>query len=205
MEGGRGWSAVSKNASVRATRCPRTRVAALAHVTSCVYFFMPAAAASVCPCCLFSPHCPPRPPPLFPPFSPGLLCSNSAMGYETYNPYTSAPPVVAKPPAGVNPLHGFLPRKVTAEQVTKAMVCPSDLSLSSTYLSVFQESDVNPFTRQPHTPQYKKILEGRKKLPVFGQMDEFLKMVRHLSTPYHIRGGQSLLQAYGTPGAEERH
>ncbi|PIL32647.1 hypothetical protein GSI_05351 [Ganoderma sinense ZZ0214-1] len=81
------------------------------------------------------------------------------MGYETYNPYTNAPPVAAKPPAGANPLHGFLPRKVTAEQVTRAM-----------------ESDVNPFTRQPHSPQYKKILEGRKKLPVFGQMDEFLKM-----------------------------
>ncbi|KAI1789322.1 P-loop containing nucleoside triphosphate hydrolase protein [Ganoderma leucocontextum] len=81
------------------------------------------------------------------------------MGYDNYNPYTNAPPVAAKPPVGANPLHGFLPRKVTAEQATKAM-----------------ESDVNPFTRQPHSPQYKKILEGRKKLPVFGQMDQFLKM-----------------------------
>ncbi|EJF57706.1 P-loop containing nucleoside triphosphate hydrolase protein [Dichomitus squalens LYAD-421 SS1] len=69
------------------------------------------------------------------------------------NPYTNAPPI------GANPLHGFLPRKVTAEQVIRAM-----------------ESDVNPFNKQPHKPQYKKILEGRKKLPVFGQMAEFLKI-----------------------------
>jgi hypothetical protein len=40
-----------------------------------------------------------------------------------------------------------------------------------------QESDVNPFTQQPHTPQYMKILEARKKLPVFAHMDEFLTMV----------------------------
>jgi pre-mRNA-splicing factor ATP-dependent RNA helicase DHX15/PRP43 len=37
---------------------------------------------------------------------------------------------------------------------------------------------VNPFTHQAHTPQYKKILEARKKLPVFAQMDEFLDVVR---------------------------
>ena len=40
-----------------------------------------------------------------------------------------------------------------------------------------QESEINPFTKKPHTPQYKKILESRKKLPVFGQMHEFLQMV----------------------------
>lgn len=44
--------------------------------------------------------------------------------------------------------------------------------------NVLQEGDVNPFTRQPHTPQYKKILEARKKLPVYAQMEEFYKMVR---------------------------
>lgn len=64
---------------------------------------------------------------------------------------------------------------------------------------------MNPFTRQPHSPQYKKILEGRKKLPVFGQMDEFLKMVRFLSTSYHMRGGQSLLQACRSPEAFGRN
>ncbi|KAL0567041.1 DEAH-box ATP-dependent RNA helicase prp43, partial [Marasmius crinis-equi] len=57
------------------------------------------------------------------------------------------------------PLFGFLPRKVKGEQVRKAL-----------------EHDTNPFTKKPHTAQYKKILEARKKLPVFGQMDEFLTM-----------------------------
>lgn len=35
---------------------------------------------------------------------------------------------------------------------------------------------MNPFTKKPHTPQYKKILEARKKLPVYTQMDEFMKI-----------------------------
>ncbi len=51
------------------------------------------------------------------------------------------------------------------------MVCILDAN-------ILQEGDVNPFTRQPHTPQYKKILEARKKLPVYAQMEEFYKMVR---------------------------
>ncbi|KAG2368920.1 P-loop containing nucleoside triphosphate hydrolase protein [Suillus spraguei] len=38
------------------------------------------------------------------------------------------------------------------------------------------EHDLNPFTKQPHTVQYKKILEARKKLPVFAQMTEFYKI-----------------------------
>ncbi|ETW76415.1 hypothetical protein HETIRDRAFT_389434 [Heterobasidion irregulare TC 32-1] len=57
------------------------------------------------------------------------------------------------------PLFGFLPRKVNSEQVTKAM-----------------DGDVNPFTKRPHTPQYKKILAVRKKLPVYAQMEEFYNM-----------------------------
>ena len=36
---------------------------------------------------------------------------------------------------------------------------------------------MNPFNKQPHTAQYKKILETRKKLPVYGQMSEFYEMV----------------------------
>ncbi|KAI0739564.1 pre-mRNA-splicing factor ATP-dependent RNA helicase PRP43 [Daedaleopsis nitida] len=79
-----------------------------------------------------------------------------------YNPYTSAPPIFRAPAQSLgekDPLFGFLPRKVTAKQVQKAM-----------------ENDFNPFTKTLHTGQYKKILESRKKLPVFGQMDEFLKM-----------------------------
>ncbi|KAI0631613.1 pre-mRNA-splicing factor ATP-dependent RNA helicase PRP43 [Trametes polyzona] len=79
-----------------------------------------------------------------------------------YNPYTSKPPISTSPAPSLgtkDPLHGFLPRKVTSRQVLKAM-----------------EGDVNPFTKKPHSAQYKKILKDRKKLPVFSQMDEFLKM-----------------------------
>ena len=36
---------------------------------------------------------------------------------------------------------------------------------------------MNPFNKQPHTTQYKKILEARKKLPVYAQMSEFYEMV----------------------------
>ncbi|KAJ8094491.1 hypothetical protein PM082_010925 [Marasmius tenuissimus] len=64
------------------------------------------------------------------------------------------------------PLLGFLPRKVKGEQVRKAM-----------------EHDTNPFTKMTHTAQYKKILESRKKLPVFAQMDEFLTMFRNYTLP----------------------
>lgn len=80
------------------------------------------------------------------------------------------------------PLFGFLPRMVTANQVRKALV----RSMSRRFqfrahifdlLLPFQEHDVNPFTKLPHTPQYKKILEARKKLPVYAQMDEFFKVV----------------------------
>ncbi|KAL7278102.1 hypothetical protein ACG7TL_008072 [Trametes sanguinea] len=81
----------------------------------------------------------------------------------SYNPYTNKPPVSSSPaPQALgkdDPLFGWLPRKVTAAQVLKAM-----------------EGDVNPFTKRPHSAQYKKILEARKKLPVFAQMEDFLKM-----------------------------
>ncbi|KAG2037846.1 P-loop containing nucleoside triphosphate hydrolase protein [Suillus americanus] len=54
---------------------------------------------------------------------------------------------------------GYLPREVTADQVHLAL-----------------EHDINPFTNQPHTAQYRKILEGRKTLPVFAHMAEFYKI-----------------------------
>ncbi|KAJ4490687.1 P-loop containing nucleoside triphosphate hydrolase protein [Lentinula aciculospora] len=56
------------------------------------------------------------------------------------------------------PLFGFLPRKVKGEQVRQAM-----------------NHQLNPFTKQPHSAQYRKILEARRALPVYAQMDEFLK------------------------------
>ncbi|KAG6860462.1 DEAH-box ATP-dependent RNA helicase prp43 [Termitomyces sp. Mi166 len=62
-------------------------------------------------------------------------------------------------PASKEPLFGFMPRKVKGDQVRKAM-----------------EHDINPFTKQPLSGQYKKILEARKKLPVYAKMDEFFQM-----------------------------
>ncbi|KZW03152.1 P-loop containing nucleoside triphosphate hydrolase protein [Exidia glandulosa HHB12029] len=58
----------------------------------------------------------------------------------------------------LEPLFGFVPRNVNAKDVEKAL-----------------NGDINPFTKSPHSGQYKKILEGRKKLPVYSQMDEFLQ------------------------------
>ncbi|KAG1751208.1 P-loop containing nucleoside triphosphate hydrolase protein [Suillus lakei] len=62
---------------------------------------------------------------------------------------------------GASPLRdfGYLPREVTADQVRLAL-----------------KHDINPFTNQPYTAQYKKILEDRKKLPVFAHMAEFYKI-----------------------------
>ncbi|KAJ3793038.1 P-loop containing nucleoside triphosphate hydrolase protein [Lentinula aff. detonsa] len=57
------------------------------------------------------------------------------------------------------PWFGFLPRKVKGEQVRKAM-----------------NHQLNPFTKQPHSAQYRKILEIRRALPVFSQMDDFLEL-----------------------------
>jgi pre-mRNA-splicing factor ATP-dependent RNA helicase DHX15/PRP43 len=79
------------------------------------------------------------------------------------------------------PLYGFTARKVTGPQVLKAMVCL--YFLVQTWFQVRAEGlvqkdgDVNPFTKEPHSAQYKKILESRKKLPVFNQMDEFMEVV----------------------------
>lgn len=55
---------------------------------------------------------------------------------------------------------------------------------------------MNPFNKQPYSPQYKKILEARKKLPVYAQMSEFYEIVSIL--PFNFkskRGGQNLLQS----------
>jgi pre-mRNA-splicing factor ATP-dependent RNA helicase DHX15/PRP43 len=38
------------------------------------------------------------------------------------------------------------------------------------------DGNINPFTNQPHSDQYKKVLNERKELPVYAQMDEFLKV-----------------------------
>ncbi|KAI0791339.1 P-loop containing nucleoside triphosphate hydrolase protein [Abortiporus biennis] len=79
------------------------------------------------------------------------------------NPYTNLPPVGessrSSTPVKKDPFYGFLPRHVTSKQVTEVM-----------------DGDINPFTKQPFTAQYKKILQTRRKLPVYAQMEEFYKM-----------------------------
>ncbi|GAA97825.1 uncharacterized protein L969DRAFT_89610 [Mixia osmundae IAM 14324] len=61
--------------------------------------------------------------------------------------------------ASSDPLNGFIQRKVTGAQVRKAL-----------------DGNVNPFTKRPFSSKYKDILDRRKKLPVFQQMEGFLDM-----------------------------
>ncbi|KAL4242388.1 DEAD box helicase family protein [Abortiporus biennis] len=83
------------------------------------------------------------------------------------NSYTNAPPVgleklqssITVTPSKAEPFYGSLPRHVTPKQVKKVM-----------------DGSINPFTNQPFTAQYKRILESRKKLPVYTQMEEFYRM-----------------------------
>ena len=75
-----------------------------------------------------------------------------------------------------HPLFGFMPRKVTGKQVQGAIVY-SSFPLCFVFLTPLQNGTENPFTRLPHSTQYFKILEARKKLPVFAQMAEFYEMV----------------------------
>jgi pre-mRNA-splicing factor ATP-dependent RNA helicase DHX15/PRP43 len=58
-----------------------------------------------------------------------------------------------------------------------ALLCPRR------FAHLAQDGDTNPFTKKPFSAQYAKILAGRKKLPVFAQMDDFLETVRQ---PAHI-------------------
>lgn len=57
-------------------------------------------------------------------------------------------------------LSGFLPRKVTAQQVLNALDAPT-----------------NPFSSspRPYSQKYRDILAKRKALPVFAQVEDFLK------------------------------
>lgn len=75
-----------------------------------------------------------------------------------------------------HPLFGFLPRNVKAKQVQGAIV-RSAFPLQFVFLTSLQDGNENPFTRLTHSTQYFKILEARKKLPVFAQMAEFYEMV----------------------------
>ncbi|RSH95451.1 DEAH-box ATP-dependent RNA helicase prp43 [Saitozyma podzolica] len=63
-------------------------------------------------------------------------------------------------PAVKNPLNGLIPRKVSVDQAKAIM-----------------DGDVNPFKNlAPFSPQYRKILDQRKNLPVYQKMQEFLSV-----------------------------
>lgn len=61
-----------------------------------------------------------------------------------------------------NAFKGLIPRKTTAEQAEK-----------------LENAEVNPFTNKTFSAKYQKILEGRRKLPVHAQRQEFLEMVHN--------------------------
>jgi pre-mRNA-splicing factor ATP-dependent RNA helicase DHX15/PRP43 len=79
-----------------------------------------------------------------------------------------------------DPLEGLVPRFVTAAQA-RAVLVSQDLQfrrqrimLTSRYV---KDGGINPFTKLPYSSQFKKILESRKKLPVYAQMNEFYEIV----------------------------
>ena len=65
-----------------------------------------------------------------------------------------------------------LPNKYRLPWYAKIHETPTDKKLTKP-----QDGDVNPFNKKPHSAQQKKILEARKKLPVYAQMAEFYEMV----------------------------
>ncbi|KAK4685021.1 pre-mRNA-splicing factor ATP-dependent RNA helicase DHX15/PRP43, partial [Tremellales sp. Uapishka_1] len=80
--------------------------------------------------------------------SPGPSYGGVANGSNGYGPKVA------------NPLNGLVPRKVTVDQAKAIM-----------------DGEVNPFKQlAPFSNNYKKILQGRKGLPVFQKMEEFLEV-----------------------------
>ncbi|CAE6347324.1 unnamed protein product [Rhizoctonia solani] len=76
------------------------------------------------------------------------------------NPYLAHVKTVPPKAEGYeDPFDGCIPRKVKADKAKEIL-----------------NGQYNPFTRQLYSEKYKKILEGRKKLPVFAQMEEFYKI-----------------------------
>lgn len=82
-----------------------------------------------------------------------------------------------KPVNGNDPLHGLIPRKVTATQAVAIMVCvylrPLGKGQRKLTIMVTKDGEINPWTKRPLSADYKKILVGRKKLPVFAQIQDF--------------------------------
>jgi pre-mRNA-splicing factor ATP-dependent RNA helicase DHX15/PRP43 len=90
-----------------------------------------------------------------------------------------------------HPLFGFMPRRVTAKQVRGVIVRADFTLFHIEFLMSWQDGDENPFTRSPYSDQYYKILEARRKLPVYEQMDGFYKLVSS-ALPFVCEGQQDL-------------
>ncbi|CEL52981.1 pre-mRNA-splicing factor ATP-dependent RNA helicase DHX15/PRP43 [Rhizoctonia solani AG-1 IB] len=76
------------------------------------------------------------------------------------NPYLAhVKTVLPKAEGYEDPFDGCIPRKVNADKAKEIL-----------------DGQYNPYTRQLYSDKFKKILEGRKKLPVFAQMEEFYKI-----------------------------
>ncbi|KAG9075334.1 DEAH-box ATP-dependent RNA helicase prp43, partial [Ceratobasidium sp. 370] len=76
------------------------------------------------------------------------------------NPYLAHFKTNSKKTTYRDPFDGCIPRKVDAAKAKEIL-----------------DGAINPFTKQPYSEKYKKILEGRRKLPVFAQMEEFYKII----------------------------
>ena len=91
------------------------------------------------------------------------------------DPLSSYPAQMA---ALLDPLSNFVPRKVSGHQVLVALVRWGQVSLFDyTVLTLFQESHANPFTKSLHGSSYKSLLDSRKRLPIFTQINEFYNIV----------------------------
>jgi pre-mRNA-splicing factor ATP-dependent RNA helicase DHX15/PRP43 len=109
-----------------------------------------------------------------------ILNLNMSNGKAETNPYLQRVNLQRVNPRSTTerePLFGWVPRRVKGDDVRKVLVNHLMNCCDICFSIFFQEGDINPFTKQTHSPQYKKILEARKKLPVYAQMDEFLKIV----------------------------
>lgn len=100
---------------------------------------------------------PPGPPPGPP---PAAVKENPYLAHLPPSERFTSGDGVSSSSSGSDALSGFLPRNVTAAQVMKALEAP-----------------VNPFTSmpKPYSQKYKDILAKRKGLPVFAQVEDFLK------------------------------
>ncbi|KAG9083153.1 DEAH-box ATP-dependent RNA helicase prp43 [Ceratobasidium sp. 370] len=94
----------------------------------------------------------------------GILNGMARLSLGTANPYLAHCKAGSKNVRYRDPFDGCIPRRVDAAKAKEIL-----------------DGDMNPFTKQPYSEKYKKILDGRRKLPVFAQMEEFYKIPRRVA------------------------